>query len=264
MSDFRLSPASGPPPAGTLTLYGQVLSALDQQPVAGVTVEMVDLPGSAVTDDDGRFTRVVTDHLNFQLRLSAPDYQTVEYAVSASGFGEVTQSFPITPSGDTDATESQISGVVTDSNTGAALAQVTVDIPELELTAQTDADGRYALTGIAVLNFTLNVHAPGYLDRQAVVDLPAHGDFRMDVVLQPEPQPGTGKIQILGVSDLQATVVGTETADFQAQVKNLTAETQDVLLIGKVYDVDGLEIATVVPYVEGTATRARMTWHKAA
>ncbi len=90
------------------------------------------------------------------------------------------------------------------------------------------------------------------LPHLATVDLPAHGHFRLDVPLQAEPRPGTGPVQILDVSTLQLSISGTETALFHAQVKNLTTDAQEVLLVGKVYDVEGIEIATVAPYLNGT------------
>ena len=252
LGEFRLFKADGPPAVTGVTLRGEVLSTLDQQPIAGITVELVDTLETTITDAQGQFTLASIPLLNFQLRLSGPNYQDATYEVSVSGFGEVYQAFLMTPGGDINATESSLTGTVTDKDSGDPIANASVSIPDLGLSTTTDTTGQYSINLINVLNFILDVQAPGYLQRQATVDLPAHGQFRLDIPLQAEPQPGSGPVQILDVSALQLSLPGTETALFHAQVKNLTVEPQDLLLIGKVYDVDGIEIATVAPYIDGT------------
>ena len=67
---------------------------------------------------------------------------------------------------------------------GKALAYAHVHIPDLRVSARTDANGRVCLERVPVGTYVAEVHYPGYARTTAELELKADGELRIEVVLR--------------------------------------------------------------------------------
>jgi hypothetical protein len=81
-----------------------------------------------------------------------------------------------------------ITGTVTDSVTNEPVEGAIINLIETETVAITDEDGYYEIEEVAVANYTLGCHAPGYLVPESVKADPKAGEsLVIDFILVPEP-----------------------------------------------------------------------------
>jgi CarboxypepD_reg-like domain/TonB-dependent Receptor Plug Domain len=80
----------------------------------------------------------------------------------------------------------EIHGSVHDTQTGEALARVTVKFAETGVHAQTDAQGNFQVGGIAPGNYRLVVSTVGYRLLEKRIELNADDSVRVDLALSPE------------------------------------------------------------------------------
>ena len=80
-----------------------------------------------------------------------------------------------------------ITGTLRDAATGTALSGVLVSVPDLNRTAVTDADGRYALTRVPGGEHRLLVRRIGYAPRTLAALIPADGTVEIAIELRAEP-----------------------------------------------------------------------------
>ena len=160
-------PPDAPPPTIPLTgdavLRGLVLRGDTDQPAAKAEVTIVGTPWRAVTDEEGQFRCAEVRSGPVTLLATVP-------GMSASIPAELAPS---------DETEVRIvltggavlRGRVVVSGTEQPVAQATVSIPDTRLSASTDNDGHFVLTGMPAAEVPLRVSADGFVSRDLSYEL---------------------------------------------------------------------------------------------
>jgi hypothetical protein len=245
---FALYPSSSGTAPTSLRLTVTVVDGITRAPISGASVTLVETGAATTTGADGRAVLDGITLTSFNLALSAAGYPPASYGIQVAAFGEAQATLALSPPG-TGATTSTLQGVVTDTQTNAAIAGARVTIDGTNIAATTAANGSYNLSGIAVLDFTVSVSATGYAQKTSRVQLAAHGDYTFSTALQ----PATGaSFQIVSVRANQGSSPANSTALFTAEIANLLAAARSALVIGEVVDAGGNSVAIVVPYAEGT------------
>lgn len=166
------------PPAVTLdaisirpnTLSGAVTDAYTGAPLAGALVQASETI-SATTGADGRYLLAGLPE-RFELTITAPDYEPLAQTVSR------------TIAFDAAVRPNVLSGRVTNRFSGAPVAGVTVAVGDVSAT--TDADGRYRLAGVPE-QASVTITADGYAD----LTQPVERSTALDAVLRPDVLKGT-------------------------------------------------------------------------
>lgn len=209
--------------------------------VAGVKVQIGSL-GSATTGSNGSWSaRVASTSNEITVTYSALGYETKTTTIAAKYFDthfEYSENVTLTKQ------YASISGIVTDSVTGAAISGVTVAIGETSVV--TDAEGKYTLSDLwtgtdANLSFTLE----GYATQTQTIsasELAANTAYVYDVALVSENQvlyvTASGKITNVSHNVVGATVsigddvVATTAADGTFTIENFAC-VDSVLTIAK-------------------------------
>ncbi len=167
---------------GSATLTGEVLNAVASppKPISGAMVRIAGFPKTIQTDADGKF------------RL--PDIRggKAEIEVTAAGFATTNLSQTLASESETSirvllAGGGILAGTVTNAvdRRPVAGARVGVDVAGRELTAMTDAAGRYQIPGIPGGTVTVDVSAAGYGSRQAQKQI-SQGLATLDFPLTPQ------------------------------------------------------------------------------
>ena len=103
---------------------------------------------------------VVTIAMDLEVAMSAPEVKTKVFRFS--GNGESAEEY------------TQIAGVVRrKGKPDQVVSDATILVKELQITATTDKDGRYALHKLGFGSYTFKVMVPGEKDRQAKVKVPS-------------------------------------------------------------------------------------------
>jgi hypothetical protein len=112
-----------------------------------------------------------------------------------------------------------IRGVVTDSETGDAIAQATVSTQNQTHSVTTDVFGAYELPNVQPGDYTLTAKKVGYQTASAEVNVDTNGLTYGDMVLSPSPRPGDIRGTVLDVNtDSALTNVKLTTEPFTEQV----------------------------------------------
>lgn len=247
--------ATGSSAPTTLTLVGTVIDGVDNHPLAGASVTVTQTGHAYTVDSNGQFTVSGLTSLSFDLTISAASYQTRSFSGSASGFGQVSGSFALTPASSIGtATTSTISGTVTDATSGKPIAGATLTISGSSMSVTSAADGSYLLANIQPLALTLAVAAPGYQSRTYNVDVTQAGAYALNV--QMTAVTGSDQFQVLSFSPLQSSSGANTVQRFAAQVANLQSTAQQASILIDVQDATGATVATVSPYAPGTTVPA--------
>lgn len=216
---------TGTPPA--TVLRGKVVDAASAAAIAGATVSFG--AQSVVTPASG----------NFSFSAAAGPFSVT---VSAAGYGGVTAT-GVLVDGVNDlgnlplaklAATSTVSGKVTDSQTGEAIAGATITLQGL--TATTAADGTYSLSGITSTTFDLTATGAGYLALTQHVSLTQPGAATINVSLTKLQASG---IAIDAVTPGKAHYLPTEMLGIDVLVRNTTAQATDVVIDALVLDGQG-------------------------
>ena len=245
---LSLYPSASSTAPTTLTLNGLVVNGVTRAPIAGASVTLVETGATATTGTDGRFTLDGITLKNFTLNLSATGYQssTVGMQVAAFGTAEATLALSLPGSG---ATTSILQGTVKDASTGAPIAGATVQISGTAFSVVAGADGRYALSGIDLLQFAVSVSAVGYAQQTQPIQLAAHGNYALDPLLAPI---AADAFTVVSVRAEQTQSGANSTALFTANIASLLSVPKSALVLGEILDANGQSVAQVVPYAEGT------------
>ena len=239
----------------TLTLIGTVIDGIDNHPLAGASVTLAQSGQVYTADPNGQFTVSGLTSLTFTVTISAAGYQTRSFSGSASGFGQVSGSFALTPiSSSGTGTTSTISGTVTDATSGKPIAGATVAISGTSISATSATDGSYLLANIQPLTLTIAVSASGYQSRKYNVNVTQAGAYALDV--QMTAVSGSNQFQVLSFTPLQSSSGANTVQQFAAQVANLQSTAQDAVVLIDVQDATGTTVATVSPYAPGTTVPA--------
>jgi len=160
------------PPAVTLdaklrpnTLKGVIKDSYSNKPLAGALVKVSETI-SATTAADGSYALSGLRE-TFTVHVSAADYEVA------------TSNVQRTTSADLVLRPNTLIGAITDHFTGAPV--VGAKITAGDVSAATDAQGHYKLSGIAERS-TVSIHADGYADRSQ----PIERQISLDVVLRPD------------------------------------------------------------------------------
>jgi hypothetical protein len=234
----------------SLTLRGLVVDSVIGAPISSAVVTLTETGASVTAGADGRFVLSGITLKNFHLAMSAAGYASATYAMQVAAYGEVDVTLKLSPPG-SGATSTQLAGLVTDADSGDPIAGAQVSVAGTSLSITTGTDGRYALAGIASLEFVLNVSSVGYTQQQLGVKLASHGSYTANVALTPVAAEG---FQVVSVEAKQPQYGPNATALFTASVASLLSASKAALVLGEVQDGTGTPVAIVRPYAEGTTT----------
>jgi|GEM_PF-1015236 len=235
-----------------LTLFGRVIDSVSGAAITGATVDIASPATQLSTDQNGEFILAGVNQLTLEITIRAPGYSDRLYTITASGFGELQQEFPLPPASDNPtATVSTLSGFVTDRTTGAAISGSKVSLTN-GATVTTDATGHYELSGIDTLQFTLTAGMSGYQTVTRQIQLSAHGNYSLDLDLTPLAQSAGSRFQIVTFdAPANPATAGSELL-FSAEISNISSSPQEALITGVVLNGNDEVIATLSPYAPGT------------
>ena len=248
--------ATGSSAPTTLTLVGTVIDGVDNHPLTGASVTVTQTGQVYTADSNGEFTVSGLSSLNFSLTISAAGYQTRSFSGSASGFGQVSGSFELTPTSSSGTTTTTISGTVSDATSGKPIAGATLAISGSSVSATSGTDGSYLLANIQPLTLTLAVSAPGYQSRTYNVNVTQAGAYALNVQMTAVQNAGSNQFQVLSFNPLQSSSGANTVQQFAAQVANLQSTAQQASVLIDVQDATGATVATVSPYAPGTTVPA--------
>jgi choice-of-anchor A domain-containing protein len=179
---LELSPALYPdglqPPTSAI-LIGTVVSAEGDAPIGGATIQIGSV--QALTGADGGFQLIDLPVGSLVANIGANGFvPTLLTGTLAAG---VNNAGVIRLAPDHPAATSSVSGRITDSDAGTPIVGALVEFAGGGLRASSGVDGRYQLTGISTVPFTLTVSAAGYQSQTASVGSQTHGSFVADMAL---------------------------------------------------------------------------------
>jgi len=240
----------------SLTLYGTVVSGLDGKPVAGASIQLVETGTQVSSDANGEFVLQAITLNRFSLRFSAAGYSDATYDVAVNAFGEVAETFRLSPAvaANPAVTSTALAGVIRDAATSQPVSDARIEIPALGVFAVADAAGQYQLSGIDQLEFTLSASAPGYDTTALAVKLSNHGDYTLDIEMNalPDNPQGASLFQVVSVTPTSQWVAGNTSANIRIEIANLTTTPQQAQILAQVVDAQGTAVATLTPYAPGT------------
>ena len=236
----------------TVTLVGTVIDGLSNKPVSGATISVTGGSLSATSDAQGQFTISGIPALSFQLQLAASGYAATGYSVTASAYGSVSGSFALPPVG-AGGSSTSLQGHVTDAASGNAVSGATVQVVGSSISTQTDASGAYQLQNLPNLTFNLQVSALNYATQTLDVSLTSTGSYTLNVQLGGSQGSGSS-FQVLSLSTGDSGKGANQTQIFTAQVGNQGSASAEGILVGRILDGSGNQVATVSPYAPGTQT----------
>lgn len=169
--DFTLSRLTG-------RVQGRVTNAVTGQPLANASIDLLPFPLTFATSDaSGNYTMTDVPTGPQVILASAPGYYAKLAVVTVTADQTVTQDFALTPQVGT------VTGIVFD-NFSQPVVGATLTVAGTNITATTDADGRYTLSDVPVGTQTLNVSATGLRSAQATVNVIANETIYKDIYLQ--------------------------------------------------------------------------------
>ena len=234
-----------------LSLFGTVIDGVSSEPVA--VIKRIDNGDSWTTDAQGQFTMLDLIGLDIPVTITATNYQSSDFTLAVSGFGELNQQFVLPPSGSANsAAYTTLAGTVKDKITGAALSDVQLAIEGTGIKTVSDNAGNFQLSAIDLLEFSVTASAIDYLSSTRPVKLAAHGEYQINPKLQPRPDNAVDLFQIISLSQPQTAVPANTVMLFKAQIANLSIETQETLIVGEIYNANGESVAKTSPYAAGT------------
>lgn len=147
----------------TRTVTGVVSNSDGSGGVAGVTVQVKDVAAAtAISAADGTVTVAKVPVTAVVLEIRAEGYAPVDISLKAGRTATVFAATLVKQLPPPPPPTRQVTGLVRDSVTGKVLAGATVKVQGTEIAAQSDADGYFALSGVAVADVTLEVSAAEY------------------------------------------------------------------------------------------------------
>lgn len=236
-ASFSLLPLAPAQLAATLqptVLQGQVLNAVDNQPVAGATVSAGDQ--MATTDDAGRFELQRLPRTGAQVALAADGFIAYELPLADwNGADAQPVSLPLYPNG--------LHGLVTDAESGQPLAGVALTLNGQS--SQSLDNGFFYFPSDVGLG-EISVALPGFLPATAAVasDAAVNGQEAVDIALQPTALAGVVSDYQTGqpLAGVTVTAAGqTATTDDAGRYRLLRLHGADLSLTA---ELDGFEPAS--------------------
>jgi hypothetical protein len=233
----------------TLTLTGMVIDGISQAPLAGASITIPELSLVTTTNADGRFTLGYIKQTRFSLLINAGGYNNGEFLIQADAFGQMNARFSLSPPGD-GAASTTLSGVVTGQSDGLPIANARIQIEGSGLSTLTDLDGKYSLSGVADLMFTLSVSAVGYVSQIRSMELTAFGHYTFEPILSPI---AINDFQVLAVNAPGAPWAAATTVMFAAEIANVSMQAREILVMGEVVNAAGTTVAIVSAFQPDSA-----------
>lgn len=141
-----------PKPELTTIVSGRVFNALNGNPIAGATVEVVDTDLKTTTDNEGLYKIEGIKVTTFTVRYSYLDYTSaVRNFTQMIGNNLTDVNVGLTPPAPT----TIIGGRVFNALNNNPIADATVEVVGTELKTVTDSEGRYKIEGIKTTSFTV-------------------------------------------------------------------------------------------------------------
>jgi len=246
----------------SLTLMGTVIDGIGNSPIVGASAKLINTSEVVTADQSGKFTLSNIALKSFDVEISATGFETKTYNITVTSFGEVAVEFVLPPfmAPDPAVTSSIVSGVITDKDFGLPVVDADIAIDDTS-TAKTDAQGQYTISGVNLLEFNLAITAVNYSPAALNVKLSAHGSYTVNQALAPvvneviDPVTNlpTKLFQVLNVQPLNESVNANTKARFTAEIANLADVEQEGLIIAEVIDAAGINVATILSNIPGTA-----------
>ncbi|WP_169907692.1 carboxypeptidase regulatory-like domain-containing protein [Priestia abyssalis] len=214
------------------TLRGRVTNAADNNPIEGVLVQVF-IPGTVVpvktilTDPNGDYVITGLGEGEYRVVFSTDNFSTEVFRIMLAPNEVRTLNAQLTPNPAT------IRGQVTDAATGLPIQQagvVTViqGTGIIVASAQTDQNGQYVLTGLALGSYNVVFSAPEYVTQTVPVIL-ASGEVEVvNTALVGNPAQINGTVRnaatgavlpnaLIRVFDLQGSLIGGTLTDMNGQ-----------------------------------------------
>jgi prenyltransferase beta subunit len=221
-------------------LTGTILDSTTRSAIAGARITSAD-GREALSVLDGSF---MIDNLlsgTREIIISAAGYQSQVIQVIIIA-GETTDIGDVYL--DETGFSSTITGRVMDAVTGNPLKAAEVSIPETGFSAETDEDGRYLLSGIELLEFTVRIAATGY-DSQAYGYRSAeHGTYSSDFELTVSQ---AGNLVISSLTTRSSTYTLNEDAVIEVDIDNQSENPVEAVIEARIFDEAGEQIGTASP-----------------
>ncbi len=170
----------GSPNPQATDLIGRVVDAASHAPIANAAVSTASR--STTTDADGLFVLTQLDAGHVLVELTASAYVAQGYNVTLAQGRNDAGDLELSPR----ATSTSLSGRVLDFDSGMPVAAAAVSVVGTTLSATTNSDGAYSISGILNSSFQLSASATGYTTSRFDVSLPEHGDAQIDLRLARE------------------------------------------------------------------------------
>lgn len=168
--------------AGTVTVTGNVVNAVSEEPVDGVVVVLEALDLTLVTDARGQFVLDSVPRGVYDLRLIHRDYQSLDGDLTIDRSGEFF--LGLTPIGDPgDGMITGIVGVVTDQVSGQPIPEVVVNVAGIGRVATTDEDGRFSLSELIPGRHDVVFSHLGYRQRSVPVEVETEHVAKLHIAL---------------------------------------------------------------------------------
>jgi len=176
--DFHLNPASTP---GSIS--GHVTNSATGAAIAGAMVSFSG--GATTTDSSGAYSFSNVAPGTYNVMASQVGFISQTNSVTVSSGATSTLNFQLSPA----PTPGAITGHVTNSATGAAIAGATVTFSGGSAT--TDSNGAYSFTNVAPGTYSLTASQTGFTSQTGSVNVSSGTTSTLDFQLSPASSPGT-------------------------------------------------------------------------
>lgn len=160
---------------GNAKLTGQIVSAIDERPVSGAKVKLVDSEHVSTSDKDGRFVLEQLREGRGIFEISAPDFATRRLIERVSSDSE--------PATIVLGGNASLSGEVIDAATGLPIPEAEIRLDQTVLKTKSNGDGLFQLTEAFPGAGKLEIRADGYPPLSDAVELLAERNVKHDVTL---------------------------------------------------------------------------------
>ena len=167
------------PTSTSVSTTGTISDASARAPVAGATIELVDIDvAPAISDGVGQYTLPAVEPGTYTFRISHPLYETLEEERTVSS-GTPVHDFTLTA-----LPQRSVTGTVTSTETSAPIAGATVRLLSTAFgPVSTLGDGSYQIDGVVDATYTFQVEAAGFVtvtEEQVVDAASTVHDFALD------------------------------------------------------------------------------------
>ncbi len=221
--------------SGSTALMGSVVDRHTSAPIIGASVMMSASGLQTLTDNNGAFLLEGISGGDVVIDISAGGYQqlslkTTTVANATVNIGSVELEPSIVYATTT------ISGFVSDVNTGMPIAGANVVVEGTALSATTNSEGYYTLSGVEPLNFSLFVSAAGYVSQLTNIVLSEAANVVVDYRLELFSQEG---INIESVSADKQVYQAYDQILFAAKIKNNNSDAKTIKIVAEVNNLNG-------------------------